>query len=183
MSKSSIYFMGLITLLGFPLLGCIVNYFYLELNWLEFFGFQNYSTPLIILGACFGLFYAMALLLSSELALIKDMPDRVEKMVASLNLNLMDGLFLSVCASVGEELFFRAAIQPIIGPWWGALFFVAVHGYIVPWDWNKSKYGLVVLPLSILLSLGFDHFGLWFSIGVHFAYDFVLFESIRKNNN
>jgi hypothetical protein len=164
------------------LLGSFINYFFLEQEWAYFFGFTNYSTPLLILGACFGLFYAMALLLTNELCLIRDMPDRIERLVASLRLNFFEGFFLSICAGVGEELFFRAAVQPIIGPWWGALFFVAVHGYIVPWDWKKSIYGMVVFPLSLILSFGYQHFGLWFSIGVHLAYDWVLFESIRKKS-
>jgi hypothetical protein len=45
-----------------------------------------------------------------------------------------------------------------------------------------SLYGMVILPFILLISWGFEHFGLWFSIAAHFAYDVVLFMSMIHDN-
>jgi hypothetical protein len=42
-------------------------------------------------------------------------------------------------------------------------------------------YGLIVLPFILLLSMGFQTFGLWFAISAHFAYDAVLFIAMLQN--
>jgi membrane protease YdiL (CAAX protease family) len=95
-----------------------------------------------------------------------------------MKLNYFDGFFLSVCAGVGEELLFRSGMQYYAGIWITSLFFVAIHGYFSIKKPLMSLYGLVVLPFILLISIGFNHFGLWFSIAAHFAYDMVLMFAI-----
>ena len=99
----------------------------------------------------------------------------MDDLVRSMKLNYWDAIFLSICAGVGEELLFRVGVQHYIGPFWTSILFVAVHGYLNPFNWKMSLYGLVVLPLSFVLSYGLIEFGLWFSISAHFAYDLILF--------
>jgi hypothetical protein len=41
-------------------------------------------------------------------------------------------------------------------------------------------YGFIVLPFIFIISFGYIHFGLWFSISAHFAYDAVLFVMMIK---
>jgi membrane protease YdiL (CAAX protease family) len=92
-----------------------------------------------------------------------------------MNLNLFDILFLSLCAGFGEELLFRAGLQLWVQPLIGSVFFVAIHGYLNPKDWDTSKFGLLVLVFIIGVSYGFEWYGLWFSMVAHASYDFVLF--------
>jgi hypothetical protein len=108
------------------------------------------------------------------------LPDRVDRILTNLPLTYSDGIFLSACAGIGEELLFRAGIQPLLGPWITSVVFVALHGYLNPWNWKFSMYGLIVLPFIVIISFGFVHFGLWFSIAAHFAYDAVLFVIMIK---
>jgi len=49
-------------------------------------------------------------------------------------------------------------------------------------NWRFSLYGLIILPFIVLLSYGFEFFGLWFAIAAHFAYDAVLFTAIVMEN-
>ena len=111
------------------------------------------------------------------------MPNRVENLVKSMNLNFIDVVFLSVCAGVGEELLFRAGIQPLLGVWVTSVLFVSIHGYLNPFNWRISLYGFLVLPFILLISFGYDTFGQWFSIGAHFSYDLILFLTILSDKD
>lgn len=51
-------------------------------------------------------------------------------------------LGVSVCAGVGEELFFRGALQYWLGIPLTAIGFVALHGYLHPRDVRISAYGI-----------------------------------------
>lgn len=107
----------------------------------------------------------------------------VEKIVRSMNLNLWDCIFISLCAGIGEELLFRSGVQFYLGPIWTSIIFVAIHGYLNPRNWRVSIYGLIVLPFILVISYGFYEFGLWFSIAAHAAYDFVLFWIISNSTD
>ena len=106
------------------------------------------------------------------------LPVRVETMVRNMKLSVWDCVFLSICAGVGEELLFRSGMQFYLGPLITSVIFVAVHGYLNPFNWRMSLYGLIVLPFILMISYGYEEFGLWFSIGAHFSYDLVLFLSM-----
>lgn len=107
--------------------------------------------------------------------IFKTIPLGIEQMVKNLKLNYVDAFFLSICAGIGEELLFRSGLQTFFGIWITSFLFVAIHGYFSLKKIKKSLYGLVILPFIIFIAYGYDHFGLWFSVSAHFAYDVVLF--------
>ena len=113
--------------------------------------------------------------------LFEKLPNRIDDIVRSMNLNVGDAIFLSFCAGFGEELLFRSGVQYYLGIVLTSVIFVAIHGYLNPKNWRYSMYGLIVLPFILLLSMGFETFGLWFAISAHFAYDAVLFIAMLKN--
>lgn len=167
--------MGLVTLLIFPIPTFIV------LPWLEgtsvysIFQFENLTVFNVGIGIELGVTYAFLALLFMQAPIFETMPNRVEKIVRDMRLTIVDCIFLSFCAGVGEELLFRSGVQFYLGPLLTAIFFVAIHGYLNPFNWKMSLYGLIVLPFILLISYGFSTFGLWFAIAAHFAYDLVLF--------
>lgn len=126
-------------------------------------------------GLEFGFVYAFMAYLFTKAPFFETVPTKADFIISKLPLTYLDCILLSVCAGVGEELLFRAGLQPLLGPWITSVMFVALHGYLNPWNWRFSMYGLIVLPFITLLSFGFIHFGLWFAIAAHFAYDAVLF--------
>ena len=129
----------------------------------------------------FGFVYAFIALLCMNAPIFDSLENRIEVLLKQLKLNIYKGLFLSVCAGVGEELLFRASVQPYLGIWITSILFVAIHGYLNPWNWKFSLYGLIILPFIVLLSYGYEFFGLWFAIMAHTAYDAVLFTSMVNN--
>jgi membrane protease YdiL (CAAX protease family) len=100
---------------------------------------------------------------------------KIDRIVGEMKLKFHHGIFLSLCAGIGEEFLFRSGMQPYFGWFITSIFFVALHGYLNPWNWRFSVYGLIIIPFIFLISLGFNQFGIWFSIAAHFSYDAVLF--------
>lgn len=167
--------MGLITLLLFPIPAFVYLYFFENYTLASFLRWDEIWQPETILGINLGVVYAFLALLFMGAPVFDKLPNRIEHLVRGMNLKWWDALFLSICAGVGEELLFRTGVQLLIGPWITSILFVAIHGYLNPFNWRMSLYGLIVLPFIFLISFGFDTFGQWFSIGAHFSYDFVLF--------
>jgi hypothetical protein len=172
--------LGLVTLLVFPLPGFYLLDYFQNTSLTEFFDVQNIKLISIGYGLELGFAYAFIAYLFMKAPFFEQLPNRVDRIIDQLPLTYADGIFLSICAGIGEELLFRAGIQPLLGPWITSIVFVALHGYLNPWNWKFSMYGLIVLPFIFIISLGYIHLGLCFSISAHFAYDAVLFVIMIK---
>lgn len=172
--------LGLVTLLAFPIPGYFIAHYFYEAQFSEFIQVERIELIPIVYGLQFGFVYAFIAYLFMKAPFFDQLPNRVDRIIDQLPLTYADGIFLSLCAGIGEELLFRAGVQPLFGPWITSVVFLALHGYLNPWNWKFSMYGLIVLPFIVVLSFGFIHFGLWFSIAAHFAYDAVLFVIMIK---
>jgi membrane protease YdiL (CAAX protease family) len=135
------------------------------------------------LGLQFGFVYGILAMLLLQAPVFDKLPNRIDDIVRLMNLNVGDAIFLSFCAGFGEELLFRSGMQNYLGIIVTSLIFVAIHGYLNPKNWRYSLYGLLVLPFILLISLGFETFGLWFAISAHFSYDAVLFIAMLNTKN
>jgi len=142
---------------------------------LEILDLDNLDAYPLTLGIGFGILYALLALGFMQSSVFQELPTRIETIVKNMNLSIWDCLFLSICAGVGEELLFRSGVQYYLGPIITSIIFVAIHGYLNPFNWRMSLYGLIVLPFILVISYALEEFGLWFCIGAHFSYDFVLF--------
>lgn len=180
MSKYRLYLFGLITLILFPLISFLCLWYFATISLADFLQLELIINIKTAIGIEFGIIYAYLALLLLQAPVFDVLPNRLEVMIQNMNLTIMDALFLSLCAGIGEELLFRVGVQHYLGIWITSILFVAIHGYLNPKNWRMSLYGLIVLPFVVLLAYGYNHFGLWFCIGAHFSYDFVLFMAIRK---
>lgn len=178
MKKRALYILGLITLLVFPIPTFVVLWYFEDIQPLEILQLENIHYLKLGVGIEVGILYAFIALLVMNAPVFDKLPVRVETMVRNMKLSVWDCVFLSICAGVGEELLFRSGMQFYLGPLITSVIFVAVHGYLNPFNWRMSLYGLIVLPFILMISYGYEEFGLWFSIGAHFSYDLVLFLSM-----
>ena len=178
--RNKILFFGWVTLLVFPIPGFLIRYILDNISLIDFLEPQNIQVMPIGLGLEFGIVYGFIAFLLMQAPFFDSVPMKIDKMVAEMNLKFHHGIFLSICAGVGEEFLFRSGMQPYLGWLFTSIFFVALHGYLNPWNWRFSIYGLIILPFIFAISLGFNHFGIWFSIAAHFSYDAVLFTFMIK---
>ncbi len=82
---------------------------------------------------------------------------------------------VGLCAGIGEELLFRAALQPLVGLWIGALIFASAHARTAiigtPSNAKRVGYLLNVFIAGVALGLVFEHFGLLAAVLMHATID------------
>ncbi len=178
MEKRKIYFLGLITLLVFPLPAFFILYFSEGIDPLDILKIGDHWFQNILYGFCLGLAYALFAFVILQAPIFRKVPLKVTDLVKKLRLNYLDAIFLSICAGIGEELLFRVGVQYYLGIYLTAILFVAVHGYFSLKKPLMSLYGLLVLPLALILGFGYEYFGFWFAAAIHFFYDLTLFAAI-----
>lgn len=106
--------------------------------------------------------------------------DRYAERIGPLLSRRSDRIFLSLCAGVGEELFFRGALQHWLGVLLTALIFVAVHGYLDPRDRRMFLYGSVMTVMMAGLGWLAGYMGLLAPMAAHAVIDIVLFEGLHR---
>jgi len=173
--RCRILVLGWITLLVFPIPAFLLLHIQEGMDFFDFISLKTFQIIPIGFGLQLGFVYGLFAYLMMSAPFFDKVPNRVEHTVQSMNLKWYDGIFLSVCAGIGEELLFRVGIQYYLGWLPTAIIFVAIHGYLNPWNWRFSMYGILLLPFIFLLSVGIYTFGIWFAISAHFMYDAVLF--------
>lgn len=89
-------------------------------------------------------------------------------------------VFLSLCAGVGEEIFFRGALQVWLGIPLTAVVFVLIHGYLNPWNWRISVYGLFMTAAMIGIGFMSDQIGLTSAITAHAVVDIIALRALSR---
>lgn len=180
MSKFKLHLLGWITLIVFPAPAVWALWYFEDISLIELLSFDELSTIYPYFGVQFGFFMGMIAWLFMQTGLMPEEDGAHQiRMIKSLKLNVGDILFMSFCAGFGEEILFRAGIQHWCGPWITSILFIALHGYLIPWSFKKSIYGIFVLPFILSLAFAYEEIGLWFCIGAHFSYDLLLFWAIK----
>ena len=75
---------------------------------------------------------------------------------------------VALAASIGEEIAFRGALQPIFGFWATALLFTAVHI-----QYTLTPASLLIFVVALALGWLRQNFNLWAAISAHFVYNFI----------
>lgn len=83
-------------------------------------------------------------------------------------------VIVALAAGVGEEFFFRGALDPLVGPWFTALGFVIVHGAIKIRDRNGLMFATFLYAASVGLSALNAWQGLEAAMAAHACYDLVM---------
>jgi len=105
---------------------------------------------------------------------------RYGALIQSLQTTPADRIMISLCAGVGEEIFFRGALQYWLGIPATAIIFVAIHGYLDPRDRKLFLYGLFMTAIMVGFGYVTEIYGLWAPIAAHMMIDVVLLEYLNK---
>ncbi|MBK7149262.1 MAG: CPBP family intramembrane metalloprotease [Bacteroidetes bacterium] len=130
-------------------------------------------------GLFYGSFAAALAIILIQIKRFRNVRGFFENTIGDINPSFVNILFFSFCASVGEEVMFRAGLQPIVGIWPAAIVFVLLHGYINPSNFNLSVYGLFLIIVSAGFGYLFRFFGLFAAISAHFIYDVTMFCALK----
>ena len=167
-------FLGWATLLGFGLLGLGLVYFFQEIPLIELLAGHWPLLAQLFLGLLAG--GLSALLAKWVICRPFFSQERVkyQRLINQWTWTPGGAVFISICAGVGEELFFRAGVQPLLGLWPTSVLFVLIHGYLNPFNWRISVYGLLMVGLIAFFGYLFQETGILTAMAAHTAFDAVL---------
>ena len=134
----------------------------------------------ILFGLGAGIIIAILIRLVITTPLLNPVNLHYANMLGRFNLNTSEIIFVSFCAGVSEEIFFRGALQPLLGIIATAILFVAIHGYIKPSDWRLSLYGLLTIFNMTVIGYMANTFGLISAILAHTIIDIYLFYHLQR---
>jgi uncharacterized protein len=135
----------------------------------------------LIIGTVFGFLTAMLAWRIIQSKFFTRERQKYAELIGSLNLNTAGIIFISLCAGIGEEIAFRAGLQPLLGIWLTSVIFVALHGYLNPFNWRISSYGLVMVFVIAGMGFLFQEAGLISAITAHAVFDIVLIKKLIDN--
>lgn len=177
---SSLWILGLGTLIIFPLLAWPILYFS-GVNFLDVFLIESrqlYSIPSFLSA---GILFGLGVIWLTELPYFEEALAKYKNLLENFKITRFHVIFLSICAGVGEEIFFRGAIQPLIGIVPTAILFVAIHGYYSRRNFKVNIFAFLLTFFIIFLGWGAKNFSIWHAVAGHFSYDLVLLAYYKKN--
>jgi uncharacterized protein len=178
-----ILLLALLTITLFPLL-TYITYWLFEPNPTELF-FHLFISPTnlwweLIAGIAIGSISGFAAwgLISSRIML--PVLRKYGNLIRSLRLTIPTIILVSFAAGIGEELFFRGAVQHYLGIWITAILFIAIHGYIDPTNWRVSLYGALMTIIIAFLGYMREDVGIISSMMAHTIIDIILFYKLSR---
>ncbi len=169
------------TLIGFSFVGMLINFIFYKKRPLDLFLSDTELYVELLLGTGFGIVAALVALIAVKNGLAKQLSSDLGDFFKKGSLGITDAVFFSFCAGVGEEILFRAGIQPFLGILVTSVFFVAIHGYLNVRHLNIFAYGLIMVGISIGLGYLFQEIGLISAIVAHTVFDIIMFSYLLKN--
>lgn len=181
--KSQILILALLTLLLFPLIGLTLINLFSDQNFNDVLIMNDSIVVQIIKGSLYGLATSFMAILLFKWNFLKTELEKYQNMLTGMNLNFPDILFISLCAGIGEELLFRAAIQPLLGIGITSILFVALHGYLNPYNIRISVYGLYLTLVILGIAYFYSVSGILTAISAHTVIDIVLLFHLTRRTN
>ncbi|WP_339922169.1 CPBP family intramembrane glutamic endopeptidase [uncultured Cyclobacterium sp.] len=175
--------LGWATLLGFGLAGLSLVYFFQQTSLVALF-VGHWSIPnQLFAGLLSGITGAFISLKIINAPFFRKEKQKYNALINSWPWTIKGIIFISICAGVGEELLFRAGIQPFLGLWVTAFLFVFIHGYLNPWNWRISVYGTVMILFIALMGYLFEKAGILSAMVAHAVFDAILLYwiAVRKS--
>ncbi len=178
MNKKIILLLAFSTLVGFSLLGWYIMDQLLSIDLIN--ALRGTLDPLwqALVGITYGSIAALIGWRIVQIPLLETTNSFFTNLIGPIRLTTPEVVLISFCAGTGEEIFFRGAIQPWLGIWITSVLFVALHGYLSPWNRPLLVYGLYMV--LIILGIGYmaETLGLIAAISAHTAVDIVLLNSL-----
>ena len=172
--NKSVLALGLLTLLGFGLGGVLIIEYAQGHSFLQEWQRGRSVITQLVAGGLAGLLASGVAIFIISRKFFEKEKTFYYNVIGRLGINRTGIIFLSLCAGIGEEIFFRAAIQPFLGIGLTSFLFVLLHGYLTPKNLRLSIYGLALTGIIIGFGYLFERVGLVAAIAAHTVFDLVL---------
>jgi membrane protease YdiL (CAAX protease family) len=179
-NQKKFFALGLFTLFGFGGIGLAILYFAEGVLPLDFFMAGKIWWQQLLSGLVFGTSAAVCALLMVNSKWFTLEMEIFSELILKLAPNYAYAVFYSFCAGVGEELLFRGGLQPYLGIWLTSIIFIGLHGYLNPYNWALTVYGLFMVLISSGMGYLFNIYGIGASITAHFIFDLIMFIAVIR---
>ena len=152
-NRSTFINLAIFTLFGFTLLGYFIIINYVEQSFIEMITGRINILAQLGIGIGYGFVTAFIGWKIIETSTLKPVRFYFSSLIQRMNLKYTDIILVSISAGIGEEVLFRGAVQPLLGIWLTAIIFVAIHGYLNPFNWRLAIYG--VFMTLIIAGIGY----------------------------
>ena len=174
MTKKTLFLLASGSLILFTILGWAIMDFFGPVS-LESSFRKGSSLPIQLgLGLLLGSLIGSLAWTLVNLPFFRETRDFFVDIIGPLRLNWLEVLLISCCAGIGEEILFRGAIQPHLGILWTSILFVALHGYINPFNSQMTVYGVFMIIVICFLGWTAVEYGLVSVIVAHTVIDVIL---------
>jgi hypothetical protein len=174
MTKKKLFFLGLITLLVFPILAFIIQRLFSSSSFNAIFLSETPLVYQIIIGTLTGCTIAI---FGWEIMKVKYIESELTKYTQLFTKEVLTYpliVFVSLSAGIGEEIFFRGVVQPFFGIVITSIVFVAIHGYLNPKNLKISIYGCYMVVAICVVGYLSKKVGLVTAITAHVFIDIIL---------
>jgi len=176
--------MGLVTLLIFPLLAwglTLILSNFIKISPIHLLKVNTSVFFMISLFLSVGILFGLFVIWLTELNYFEKSMSKYKDLLSHYKLTTFYVIFLSICAGVGEEIFFRGFLQPLIGVWLTAIFFVLIHGYFSIKNQRINLFAILLTLFIVIIGYGAQNYSIWVAIAAHFSYDLILLFYYKKN--
>jgi len=174
MSVKRILRMAVLTIIAFPLVGFLVAYFASHTSPVVLMAFEKSWYLNVFFGLSIGTLAGLSAKVLVTRPFMKPVQQQYQNILGNTHLKHIHVWFISFCAGFGEEVLFRGALQPLFGVWITAFIFVGIHGYLNPWNWRISIYGIFMTGVIVILGFMTLELGLLSAMIAHMMIDVVL---------
>lgn len=175
-----IIILATLTLVGFPFVGWILLWL---LDGPAFYTLLVPSDRLWLelpIGAALGLVSGWTAWLLVKSPLMDPVRDKYGNLIQQFDLSPLQMVYVSLCAGIGEEILFRGVIQPYLGIWITAIFFVAIHGYLNPFNRRLFLYGAFMTLVIAAIGYLAQEMGLYGAMLAHALIDLILLWKLTR---
>jgi uncharacterized protein len=177
--KKRLFYLSWLTLTGMSAIGILLIIYGQKKDVAVVFSGNKMYYRQFLSGLAFGGLASILAVILLKSSMFKGVRTFFTNLINEIQPTFLNILFYSFCASVGEEILFRAGIQPFIGIWPASLLFVLLHGYINPSNINLTIYGVFLVIICSGFGYLFKFFGIGSCITAHFVYDVSMFSLLK----
>jgi len=185
LDKKAFILLAILSLLVMSPIGLALAVFLQEKSIFDLFFSSNFSwMAQILIGTAYGIAGAAIATSLVKIPFFEPVKSFFGETFKGVQLSVFDILLISVCVGIGEELLFRAGIQPFLGVWMTSIVFVIAHGiYLDPRRMPFFVIGLFMILLSSGLGYLFEYVSITAAIVAHAVYDAISLGVIVKENS
>ncbi len=176
--KRTILLLALATLIIFGGLGVLFIPYARDIGITVFVSGNKQLWLQLTVGLIFGIITANAGWQIVELPKLEKTKVFFSEIIKPLKLNTFEIIIISVCAGIGEELFFRGAVQPMLGVWATSVLFVLLHGYLNPFNLPLTYYGIYMVVVIGVMGLFTENIGIVTAMIAHSIIDYILLQKL-----